>query len=80
MKTNHFYSRIARLMRVFWIATACNASYILYYITEFLRAPGTAMAHGAALSTVPAMTEHVLMSVVLLALGGLCAELLQKER
>lgn len=74
-----FFRTLSRLMQVFWIAAVCDAAYILRYVCGFLAAPSAAMARGASLSLVPAMTEHILMGAVLLLLCGTAAELLRRR-
>ena len=73
-----FVRRISRLMRIFWLAAVCDAAYVLYFVRQFAEAPAEAMARGASLSAVPAMTEHVLMSAALLVLAGAAAEILRR--
>lgn len=74
-----FFRRIATIVRVFWLAIVCDAVYILKYIQFVQTAPGAAMARGATLTAVPAMTEHILMSAVLLLLCSLLAEILRRQ-
>lgn len=76
--SNRFFCRLARLMRFFWIAAVCDAVYILYTVREFVLRPSAAVAEGFLPSAVPAMTEHVLMSAVMLLLAGMAAEYLRR--
>ncbi len=75
-----FFRRFSHVMHLFWIAACGNALYVLRYILTLCSSPGDAMAAGMRLSAVPGMTEHVLMSAVLLLLGGICSHLLQRSR
>ena len=79
-ETVFFFSCFSRIMHLFWLAACGNALYILRYILTLCTSPGDAMAAGMRFSAVPAMTEHVLMSAVLLLLGGICSHLLRRSR
>ena len=74
-----FFRHFSRILHLFWIAACGNALYILRYIHIFLTAPGEAMTAGMRFSAVHGMTEHVLMSMTLLLLGGICAQILHRS-
>jgi len=76
---HRFFRRFSRLFHIFWIAVFCDSVYILKYLQRFLFGSAAAIARGERLSAVPDMLEHVLMSAVLLAMFGLCAELLRRH-
>ena len=76
MKRTVFFRRLSYAMRFFWIMIVCNAAYILKYTLDFRYTPGEAFARGAMLSAVPAMTEYIWMSTVLLLLCAAAAEYL----
>ena len=75
-----FFRRFSRIMHLFWIAACGNALYILRDILTIISMPGEAMAAGMRFSAVHGMTEHVLMSMTLLLLGGICAQILHRSR
>lgn len=78
-KKQRFYRRFAALMQLFWTAILADALYIFSYIRAFLSAPSESFSRGETLSIVPAMTEHVLMSVTMLLLCACAAELLRRH-
>ena len=79
MKKNRFFDRFAVLMQLFWTAILADALYILSYIRSFLSAPSQALSCGETLGAVPVMTEHILMSIVLILLCACAAEVLWRQ-
>ena len=74
-----FFRRFSRILHLCWIASCGNALYILRYILTIVSLPGEAMSAGMRFSAVHGMTEHVLMSMTLLLLGGICAQILHRS-
>ena len=74
-----FFRRMAVLMKVFWTAALADALYIFSYIRSYLADPSAALERGNTLTSVPAMTEHILMSMVMLLLCAGAAESLRRR-
>jgi len=79
VKKKRFFARFAVLMQLFWTAILADALYILSYIRSFLSAPSQALSCGETLRAVPLMTEHILMSIVLMLLCACGAEVLRRQ-
>ena len=78
-QNQRFFRRFAALMQLFWTAILADALYIFSYIRAFLSAPSDALSRGETLRAVPAMTEHILMSVTMLLLCACAAEVLRRQ-
>jgi hypothetical protein len=74
-----FYRRMAVLMKVFWTAVLADALYIFSYIRSYLADPSSALEQGNTLTAVPAMTEHILMAMVMLLLCACATESLRRH-
>ena len=74
-----FFRRFAYLVRVLWLAAAGSAFYILKYVEFLCREPVRAVERGMFLVHVEAMTEHVLMSMVLLVAISAAAEYIRRS-
>lgn len=74
-----FYQKCHACLRGFWIAATGNAAFVLRYIQKLSESPADAMTGGMSLTLVPDMLEHILMSMVLLLIGGLLLDFHQNS-
>jgi len=74
-----YFRRFAYLIRVLWLAAAGHAFYILKYVEFLCREPVRAVERGMLLVHVESMTEHVLMSTVLLTALGAAAAYIRRN-
>lgn len=70
-----FRRRFSLLFHFFWIAALLCALYIAGYVLAFVLTPAETVAQGRLLTAVPAMLEHILMSVLLLTAAGAVEEI-----
>ena len=73
-ETARFRRRFSILTHLFWIAAVLNALYIAGYVLALVLTPEAAWDRGQFMAAVPRMTEHVLMSVLLLTAFGAAEE------